>query len=396
MIRTVIATRYVTPLREGGSLPGLVEADDDGLYVVKFRGAGQGPRALVAEWLAGELGTGDRAAGARTSSRSSSTPASATPSPTRRSTTCVRRQRRAATSGWTSCPERLTFNPAASTAVATCIEPDAAADVVWFDALVTNPDRTAQNPNLLVWHGRPWLIDHGAALYIHHTWRDPDEHARGARSSGSATTSCCRTRARSRTPTTATPHRIDEGLLVGPGRGAAGRRGCRPTRSSAMPTAQRRAYVRYLAARLARPRRVRRGGGSCPNRRVTSSSTRSSGSCRASIAASASMSAIVLLCRPRRFLGARIALDEPRLAAFAPDLDPATVRPHLDGDRTGRRGRPGGRTRSPGSIRPSGSTGSSRRRARSSRHPTSIPGCATTRPPSWTTSSRRWSRPAAR
>ena len=74
-------------------------------------------------------------------------------------------------------PGALAFNPAAPAAVAV-VDPDFAADVVWLDALVTNPDRTAQNPNLLVWHGRPWLIDHGAALYIHHTWRDPDEHAR--------------------------------------------------------------------------------------------------------------------------------------------------------------------------------------------------------------------------
>ena len=86
-MRTVIATRYVTPLREGGSLPGLVEADDDGLYVVKFRGAGQGPRALVAEWLAGELARTIGLAGARPRRRSRSTRRSATPSPTRRSTT---------------------------------------------------------------------------------------------------------------------------------------------------------------------------------------------------------------------------------------------------------------------------------------------------------------------
>jgi hypothetical protein len=76
-------------------------------------------------------------------------------------------------------PGALTFNPAVHSA-AEAVDPDIAADVVWLDALVTNPDRTAVNPNLLVWHGRPWLIDHGAALYIHHTWRDPDAHARGA------------------------------------------------------------------------------------------------------------------------------------------------------------------------------------------------------------------------
>jgi len=74
-------------------------------------------------------------------------------------------------------PGALTFSPAAATAGGMIGAPFAA-DVVWLDALVTNPDRSPQNPNLLVWHGRPWLIDHGAALYIHHTWRDPDDHAR--------------------------------------------------------------------------------------------------------------------------------------------------------------------------------------------------------------------------
>jgi len=175
MIRTVIATRYVMPLREGGSLPGLVEADDDGLYVVKFRGAGQGPRALVAEWLAGEIGRaiglpvpdlvaieGDAALGDA--------------EPDEEIHDLVRAS--AGTDlGMDFLPGALTFNPAASTA-ADVIDPDFAADVVWFDGFVTNPDRSPQNPNLLVWHGRPWLIDHGAALYIHHTWRDPDEHAR--------------------------------------------------------------------------------------------------------------------------------------------------------------------------------------------------------------------------
>ena len=84
-LRTVEAIRYVTPLREGGSLPGLVEADDDGMYVLKFRGAGQGPKALVAELIAGEIGRAARAAGARDRASSSSTPRSRAPSPTRRS-----------------------------------------------------------------------------------------------------------------------------------------------------------------------------------------------------------------------------------------------------------------------------------------------------------------------
>jgi hypothetical protein len=175
MIRTVIATRYVMPLREGGSLPGLVEADDDGLYVVKFRGAGQGPRALVAEWLAGEIG---RAIGLPVPDLVAIEVDAALgdAEPDEEIHDLVRAS--AGTDlGMDFLPGALTFNPAASTA-SDVIDPDFAADVVWFDGFVTNPDRSPQNPNLLVWHGRPWLIDHGAALYIHHTWRDPDEHAR--------------------------------------------------------------------------------------------------------------------------------------------------------------------------------------------------------------------------
>jgi hypothetical protein len=174
-MRTVIATRYVTPLREGGSLPGLVEADDDGLYVVKFRGAGQGPRALVAEWLAGEL--------ARTIGLPvpdlvgvQVDPALGDAEPDEEIHDLVNASG-GLNFGMDFLPGALTFNPAAATAHET-IEPDFAADLVWFDAFVTNPDRSPQNPNLLLWHGRPWLIDHGAALYVHHTWRDPDEHAR--------------------------------------------------------------------------------------------------------------------------------------------------------------------------------------------------------------------------
>jgi len=170
-LRAVRATRYVTAFREGGSLPGLVEADDDGLYVVKFHGAGQGPRALVAEWLAGEIG---RALGLLVPDL-----------------VTVDLDREIAESepheevhdllvasigtnlGVDFLPGSMTFNPAADQVA----DADWAADVVWFDAFTTNPDRTAKNPNLLVWHGRTWLIDHGAALYVHHTWKDPDEHA---------------------------------------------------------------------------------------------------------------------------------------------------------------------------------------------------------------------------
>jgi len=175
MIRTVVATRYVTPLREGGSLPGLVEADDDGLYVVKFRGAGQGPRALVAEWIAGELA---RAIGLAVPDivAIDIDPALGDAEPDEEIHDLVGASA-GLNLGMDFLPGALTFNPAALTA-RDLIDPTFAADLVWLDALVTNPDRSPQNPNLLVWHGRPWLIDHGAALYIHHSWRDPDEHAR--------------------------------------------------------------------------------------------------------------------------------------------------------------------------------------------------------------------------
>jgi hypothetical protein len=170
-MRVVRATRYVTAFREGGSLPGLVEADDDGLYVVKFRGSGQGPRALVAEWLAGEIGRAlgllvpdivgvDLANGI----------ADAEPHEEIHDLLEASIGRNI---GLDFLPGALAFSPVTGPRP----DPAWAASVVWFDALVTNPDRSVRNPNLLTWHGRTWLIDHGAALYIHHTWKDADEHA---------------------------------------------------------------------------------------------------------------------------------------------------------------------------------------------------------------------------
>src|SRR5688572_23648572 len=143
--RHVTATRYVTPLREGGSLPGLVEADDDGLYVVKFRGAGQGPRALVAEWLAGEIGRAlgllvpelvfiDVDAGLGDAE------------PDEELQDLVHRSG-GLNLGLDFLPGALTFNPGA----APDMPPDVAAEVVWLDAFVTNPDRSPANPNLLLW-----------------------------------------------------------------------------------------------------------------------------------------------------------------------------------------------------------------------------------------------------
>jgi hypothetical protein len=170
--RGVTATRYVTPLREGGSLPGLVEADDDGLYVLKFRGAGQGPKALIAELIAGEIG---RALGLPVPEivfiDLDPELGKAEPDAEVRQLIEWSAGRNL---GLDFLPGALPFTPA----VGPYPEPSLAADIVWFDAFVTNVDRTARNTNILVWHKQLWLIDHGAALYVHHTWREPAEQAR--------------------------------------------------------------------------------------------------------------------------------------------------------------------------------------------------------------------------
>jgi hypothetical protein len=171
-LRGVTATRYVTPLREGGSLPALVEADDDGLYVLKFRGAGQGPKALVAEVVAGELA---RALGLLVPelvlAELDPVLGRAEPDPEIQDLLVASA---GLNLGVDFLPSALPFNPAARVAV----DADLAAGIVWFDALVTNVDRTANNPNLLWWHGRLWLIDHGAALYFHHAAARDPAHAR--------------------------------------------------------------------------------------------------------------------------------------------------------------------------------------------------------------------------
>ena len=169
-MRRVTASRYVTPLREGGSLPAIVEADDDGLYVLKFRGAGQGAKALIAELLAGEIA---RLAGlpipeivlidlpgdlARTE-------------PDAEIQSLIR-----ASEGLNLAldylPGSVTFDPVTH-------EPDPllSSSIVWFDSYVCNVDRTVRNVNMLMWHRRLWLIDHGAALYFQHAWSRNDLHA---------------------------------------------------------------------------------------------------------------------------------------------------------------------------------------------------------------------------
>jgi hypothetical protein len=163
-MRTVRAIRYVTPLREGGSLPAIVEADDLGTYVLKFRGAGQGARVLVAEVIAGGIA---RALGLRVPELVlvELDPALGRNEPDAEIRALIR-----SSAGLNLALDFLPGSIAYDPATPGAIDPKVAARIVWFDALVSNVDRTARNPNLLVWHGGVYLIDHGAALYFHHDW----------------------------------------------------------------------------------------------------------------------------------------------------------------------------------------------------------------------------------
>lgn len=164
-LRTVKVTRYITPLREGGSLPALVEADDGELYVLKFRGAGQGAKALVAELLGGEIA---RALGLRLPELvfADLDPAMARTEPDPEIQDLLR-----ASAGRNLA---LLYLPGASTfdPLVDYVDERLASRIVWFDCLVTNVDRTARNTNLLVWLSSLYLIDHGAALYFHHAGQD--------------------------------------------------------------------------------------------------------------------------------------------------------------------------------------------------------------------------------
>jgi hypothetical protein len=170
-MRTVNATRYVTPLREGGSLPAIVEADDDGMYVLKFRGAGQGTKALIAELIAGEL--------ARTTGLLvpeivfvALDPELAQTEPDPEIQDLIRASG-GLNLGLDYLPGSVMFDPVAE-------KPDAelASRIVWFDGYVTNIDRTARNANLLLWHRKMWLIDHGASLYFHHGWTEMENRSK--------------------------------------------------------------------------------------------------------------------------------------------------------------------------------------------------------------------------
>ncbi|GLW08418.1 hypothetical protein Misp01_35480 [Microtetraspora sp. NBRC 13810] len=167
MLDVITGTRYVVPLREGGSLPGVVEAEDLGTYAVKFRGAGQGVRVLVAEIICAELARG---LGFRTPDLKiiDIDPQLGAREPDEEIQDLLK-----ASEGHNLAvdflPGALGFEPLAMTP-----DPGLASRLLWFDALIHNVDRSWRNPNLLVWHGDIWLIDHGAALWFHHNWRTAD------------------------------------------------------------------------------------------------------------------------------------------------------------------------------------------------------------------------------
>ena len=170
-IRTIHVTRYVTPLREGGSLPAIAEGDDDFLYVLKFRGAGQGPKALIAELISGEIA---RALSLRIPEIvfADLDAAFGRSEPDQEIQDLLK-----ASTGLNLALHYLsgsiTFDP-----IVTKIPARLASEIVWLDAFVTNVDRTARNTNMLMWREQLWLIDHGASLYFHHNLQVPEEQAR--------------------------------------------------------------------------------------------------------------------------------------------------------------------------------------------------------------------------
>jgi hypothetical protein len=173
-VRTVRATRYLTPLREGGSVPAIIEADDDGTYVAKFRGAAQGAKALVAEIICGELA---RVLGLPVPQlvRVDIDVLLSRSEPDQELQELLRKSA-GLNVALDYLPGALNWEPPLAP------PPDAelAAQVVWFDAFITNVDRTVKNPNMLIWHRGLHLIDHGAALYFHHQWDGHLSRAKGA------------------------------------------------------------------------------------------------------------------------------------------------------------------------------------------------------------------------
>lgn len=166
MIKTLTAAEYIEPLREGGSLPAIVQADDDQLYVMKFIGAGQGPKVLIAELIAGEIA---RAAGLTVPEIVFLTldPAIGRSEPDAEIQDLLH-----ASAGLNIGFQYLDHASMFNMLLSSLPEPRLASEIVWFDAFMTNVDRTPSNVNMLIQNRQLWLIDHGAALYFHHEWRD--------------------------------------------------------------------------------------------------------------------------------------------------------------------------------------------------------------------------------
>ncbi len=246
MLDLITATRYVTPLKEGGSLPGIVEADDLGTYVLKFRGAGQGLKVLVAEVVVGELARALDLNVPRMTLVDLQAPIAKYEAD--EEVQDLLTASLGVNLGIDFLPGSFGYDGSRPPA------PDTAADILWLDALTANVDRTWSNPNLLVWHRNPWLIDHGAALYFHHSWpgRGPDAQ-RFADQAFDASTHVLRDVASSpaaaheRLSPALTPMLLaavvaavpDEWLERAPGLDT--------------PTAARAAYVEHLLARVANP-----------------------------------------------------------------------------------------------------------------------------------------------
>ncbi|GGF15161.1 HipA family kinase [Flavobacterium limi] len=170
-LRTVNVTRYITPLREGGSLPALAEADDDFKYVLKFRGAGHGVKALIAELVGGQIAKAlklqlpelvfanlDEAFGRTEADEEIQD---------------LLQGSQGLNLALHFLSGAITFDP-----VVTTVDDKQASQIVWLDAYITNVDRTFKNTNMLIWHKELWLIDHGACLYFHHSWNNWEEHAK--------------------------------------------------------------------------------------------------------------------------------------------------------------------------------------------------------------------------
>ena len=238
VLASVVATRYVTPLREGGSLPGLMEADDLGTYVVKFAGAGQGRKALVAEVIAGSLAA---AIGLPTPTLVTVEvdPVLAANEPDEEVQDLLRRSP-GRNLGVDYLPGALDLDTGAFE-----LDPAFAGQVLWFDAMIANVDRSWRNPNLLYWHGRPYLIDHGAALTFHHDWgRAAGAAARPYDASEHALVGCSPELAAAGA-LDVTPERVAAALAEVPDEWLAGEPGFDS------PDAVRAAYAAYFTARLA-------------------------------------------------------------------------------------------------------------------------------------------------